>query len=146
MSTKPSPSAEALIAGLCGPLQVGAQLAEAPMRSIDSYIEQLNQSGLLYPTLALGTIVMSRSYGMHCQSESNELIQAAVSTKHGTAAVYWDSEDYMDFEDDPDFEAEALIRTRPLRECPPAIRSLVWPQINGLLMRVINSCRLRPEA
>ena len=142
MKTQLQPSAEAIIASLCGPLQIGAQLADAPMRSIDSYIKQLNGSGLLNPTIALGTIVISRSYGVDCHEESNELIQAAVSTRHGTAAVYWDSEDYLQFEGGPDFHSEAMRRARPLRECPPAIRSMVWPQVNKLLVQVLNSARL----
>lgn len=142
MKTQTKPSAEAIIASLCGPLQIGAQLADAPMRSIDSYIKQLNGLGLLYPTIALGTIVISRSYGVYCREESNELIQAAVSTRHGTAAVYWDSEDYLLFEDGADFHSEAMQRARPLRDCPAAIRSMVWPQVNKLLVQVLNSAKL----
>lgn len=142
MTSNHSTSAEAIIANLCGPLQIGAQLAEAPMRSVDSYIDQLNKSGLLHTTIVLGPIVIRRSYGVDGPTDSGELIQAAVSTAHGTAAVFWDSEDYVLFKGDPQFEAEALDRARPLRECPPAIRSMIWPQINELLIRLISSCQL----
>ena len=134
--------AESVLAKFCEPLQIVAQRAEAQMRSVDSYINQLNRSGLLHRTIVLGPIIISRSYGIDSPSDSGELILAAVTTDHGTTAVFWDSEDYASYRHDPEFEAESLARARPLRDCPPAIQSLIWPQIKPLLMRLISTCKL----
>jgi hypothetical protein len=137
-----SPNTEALIANLCSPLQIGAQLAEAPMRSVDCYIDQLNRLGLLNTTLVLGPIVIRRSYGVGGPSDSGQLIQAAISTEHGTAAAFWDSEDYALYKNDPAFEQEAMSRVRPLRDCGPAIRAMVWPHVSELLVRLTSGFTL----
>ncbi len=136
------PLGTALFTQLCNSLQLSSQLVDAPMRSVDTYLAQMNRLGLFNRSIVVGPIVIRRSYGVDGRSDSGEFIQAAVTTDHGTAAVFWDSEDYVELKSSHDFEAEAWSRVRPLRECPPAIRSMVWPHLDSLLVRLIAQCDL----
>ena len=129
------------IGQVCETLQSGAQAAETHIRNVDLYIEKVSALGLVNRTIITGPIVIRRGYGIDGPCDSGELIQAAISTEHGTAAVFWDSEDYAWCRHHDQFEFEAMLRARPLRECSPAIRAMVYPQVNDLLLCLINCIR-----
>ena len=142
MKLTDKPTGHLLFAQLCSSLQQGSELADAPMRCVDNHLAQLKRLGLLRRSIVVGPVVISRSYGVDGPGDSGEFVQAAVTTSHGTAAVFWNSDDFAEFKSDNEFEAEAFLRTRPLRDCSPAIRSMVWPHIDLLLLQLIAQCKL----
>ena len=130
------------ISRLCRTLDRRAQDAAAYMQSVDRNVAQLRSLGLVNRTIITGPIVIQRSHGLNGPSDSGELIQAAISTEHGTVAVFWDSEDFALYRHDEEFDAEAMERARPLRECSPAVRAMVAPHICHLLGELLGRCRL----
>jgi len=121
------------LAKLCYKLQIGSQLADGPLRTLDGYLAQLNQLGLFTQSIVLGPVVLTRAYGVDGPNDSGQVIQAAVTSDFGAAAVVWNSEDYHAAQDDYELERDALDRAVALRKCAPAIRSLVWPHVSELV-------------
>jgi len=134
--------AETRLAQLCQSLRIGDHLADSPLLYLDSCLSQLHDLGFFNSTIVVGPIVLSRSYGFDGPVDSGELIQAAVTTDRGAAAVFWDSEDYAQLRNEEAFLSEAYWRVRPLRDCAPAIRSVVWPHIEPLLIQLFGRCKL----
>jgi hypothetical protein len=123
----------AQLAKVCESLATGATFAKAYVQSVDRYIAQLRDLGLLNATLIAGPVVIRRSHGSDGPSDSGELIQAAISLEQGTVAIFWDSEDFALYQHDAGFEAEAMLRARPLRECASGIQTILWPAVNDCL-------------
>jgi hypothetical protein len=129
---------DVVLGQLCHKLTVGSQLADTPLCALDSYLSQLNQLGLFNQSIVLGPVVLRRAHGVDGRTDSGELVQAAITTDFGAAAVYWDSLDFDDVKDSHDFEGEALDRATPLRKCAPAIRSVVWPHVPALVTKLLD--------
>ena len=112
------------------------------MQSVDRNIEQISFLGLVDRSIVMGPVVARRRHGANELSGSPVLIQAAISTEHGTAAVFWNVEDFAFNRHDSKFEAEAMKRARPLRECSRAVQAMVWPHLATMLGELLNRCRL----
>jgi len=130
------------IARACDTLQRGALDMDAYLQSVDRNVVQLRSLGLVNRTIIMGPIVIRRRHRLDNATGSFELIQAAISTEHGMAAVFWDSEDFELSKQDELFEAEAMERARPLRDCVPAVRGLVSPHICQLLGELLGRCQI----
>ncbi len=56
-----SADTEMVLAQLCYTLQLGSQLADAPMRTVDGYLAQLKKLGLFHRSIVLGPVIVSRA-------------------------------------------------------------------------------------
>ncbi len=108
MNSITEPNTEVMLAKLCYDLQLGLRLSERPLKVFDSCLEKLNEFGLFHESFILGPVVLRRSFGINGPSDSDELIQAAVTTDFGAAAVFWDIEDYCDAKHACTIESEAI--------------------------------------
>jgi len=128
---------DAVFARLQDTLTAVSRECDMPLQTMDGYIQRLNDLGLFHRNIICGPIVMTRSYGIDGPSDSGQLVQAAVTTDHGAAVIFWDSEDYYEANQSQVFEEEAMSRTVALCDCTPAIRSIVWPHIADLVERLM---------
>ncbi len=143
MKLIPDADTEMVLAQLCYTLQLGSQLADAPIRAVDGYFAQLRKLGFFRRSIVLGPVIVSRAYGVEGPSDSGELIQAAVTSDLGAAAVFWDSEDYNRALESRTCECEALEAVRPLHDCEPAIRAVIWPHIPALVQKLLDQIDVR---
>lgn len=119
-----------------------AKLADAYVQSVDRNVEQLRSLGLVDQAIIMGPIVDRRGYAADRLDDSRVLIQAAISTDHGTSAIFWAPADFALYRHDERFEAEAIKRLRPLRECSLTIQAKVWPHIAPMLSDLLGRCRM----
>lgn len=112
--------------------------SDMAMQSIDGYIQRLNDLGFFHRNIICGPIVMTRSYGIDGPSDSGQLVQAAVTSDHGSAVIFWDSEDYYEANQSQVFKEEAMLRVVALSDCTPAVRAVVWPHIAELVDRLMS--------
>ncbi len=138
MNLIPNADTEMVLAQLCHTLQLGSQLADAPMRTVDGYFAQLRKLGIFHRSIVLGPVIVSRAYGVDGPGDSGELVQAALTTNFGAAAVFWNSEDYSYAREAGTSESDAFAAARPLRDCVPAIRAVLWPHIPPLVVVLLG--------
>ncbi len=117
------------------------RLAAEADQQLPRLIKRLNglaSIGLLSKDILIGPIVMMRSDGMELADEGDTIVQAALTTHMGPAALFWSGDEFSDPGMFPSLEAEALDRAMPLRHCSIAVRGLVWPEVPALLKQALN--------
>ncbi|QDU59954.1 hypothetical protein Pan216_07890 [Planctomycetes bacterium Pan216] len=113
--------------------------AEARVEGLNEQFRALHATGMLHNLVLLGSVILSRPYGVGGPFDSGQSIQAALSLRAGVGAIYWDTEDAATLADDPDgYEREASGRVVPFEECEPAVRALLYSCIPDLVERMIK--------
>ncbi len=75
---------------------------------------------------------------MELADEGDTIVQAALTTHLGPAALFWSGDEFSDPGMFPSLEAEALIAPCRSRHCSIAVRGLVWPEVPALLKQALN--------
>lgn len=109
------------------------ELAEARIGMANELLAQLAATELMNDQIFLGDVILQRSYSVHFDSGTGQVIQAALSTCGGFGAIFWDSEELATLEGAPQFESEATLRLIPFGQCGPAVKALLLPQLEPLL-------------
>ena len=118
------------------------QVTDKHLQILDGYCIQLNRIGYVHRSIVVGPIVLRRSYGLDGPEDSGQLVQAALTTDFGSAAIFWDTEDYGDAIRTGDLERIAMESAVPLCKCESAIRSLVYPKIPNLVALLLESHKI----
>lgn len=124
-------------------LQVRQQLerAETVMPSINMLVDQLASVELVRGVAFAGEVIYDRALtaGAHLTDDS-EMLQAAILVPGGVGVILWSREEFLAMNSGPIEPDLQQLRRRfvPFRECAPAIRGLLMPQLDSLVKRVVQ--------
>ena len=118
-------------------MRARVQAVDAAIKAFDKQVSELHHLGLIHRTILLGPVALTRGYAVGGPSISGEVVQAALASDGGAAAIFWDSEDRCLDLSVEETESEAMDKARRLADCPAAIRTAVWPHMNELLAKLI---------
>lgn len=126
-------------------LSLRAQLdqAEAHVPNINALFARLAEVDRLNETIILGLVIYEGHYniltGPH---EMGQVVQAALMVPQGFGVICWDSAEYLIFRKNPPRTvAELLLRFVAFETCPPAIKTLLLPQVHPLLAQFLGRLR-----
>ena len=83
--------------------------AEPYFRTLNMQLRQLHSSGLFPNVALLGPVVLVRPYGVDGPWDTGEIVQAALGLPSGFGAIYWDTEEIGENQD----ESEVCARISP---------------------------------
>ncbi len=88
----------------------------------------------------LGLVVHMREYSPESQpNDSGLVLQAALDIPRGFGIAAWDSGNYAELRRSPEgLEFQRSLNFVPFDELEPAIRALLLPQVESLLLRLIQ--------
>ena len=120
------------------------EAAELYIPQINRQIDQLVLIGLLEPTMHLGDIIYESRYNpAYGAEDSTRLLQAALAPGFGGIGVSpWNSEDYwrfVNFNGSP--QAEAIFNFLPFEHCSSAVKGLLVPRVQPLVVRACELLR-----
>ena len=123
-------------------LQIRSQLdqADAHVSNINQIVESIGDLKLITERTLLGHVVHMQEYSPRSQmTDSGLVLQAALDIPKGLGIAAWDSETYAELRTSPEgLDPHASLKFVPFNELEPAIRALLLPHVESLLIRLIQ--------
>lgn len=125
---------------LDGQIRHAREQSEARVLEFNGLIRQLGAAGCVGPVVLLGRLLHRYEYTPGAgPSDSEQVVQAALSATFGFGVIMWNSEEYARLAALPDGpEAEAQLYYRPFDECEGVLQALLLPEIEPLLERFMS--------
>ena len=123
-------------------LQMRSQLdqADAHVSNINQIVKSIGDLKLVTERTLLGHVVHMQEYSPRSQmTDSGFVLQAALDIPKGLGIAAWDSETYAELRTSPEgLDPHASLKFVPFNELEPAIRALLLPHVESLLIRLIQ--------
>ena len=123
-------------------LRVRSQLdqADAHISVVNEVIASIASLQLVSDRTFLGHVVHSKDYAPRFQpADSGIVLQAALNIPQGLGIAAWDSDTFAELRQASDgLEWNRGSTFVPYHELEPAIRALLLPQVESLLLRLIQ--------
>ena len=123
-------------------LQMRSQLdqADAHVSDINLVVKSIGDLKLVTERTLLGHVVHMREYSPRAhQADSGLVLQAALDIPQGLGIAAWDSEEYAELRTSPEgLGPHASLKFVPFNELEPAVRALLLPHVESLLIRLIQ--------
>ena len=123
-------------------LQMRSQLdqADAHVSNISQIVESIGDLKLVTERTLLGHVIHMQEYSPRAQrTDSGLVLQSALDIPKGLGIAAWDSETYTELRTSPEgLEPHASLKFVPFNKLEPAIRALLLPHVESLLIRLIQ--------
>lgn len=108
---------------------------------VNGVVTELYRCGLLRDMLVVGPVVLERRYAGQRAQKTHEVIQAGLSSVDGLVAIYWDSDEYLAANFDPEAALHSLAKERaePIASAMPIVKGLVCRHAEAMLEKLLEN-------
>ncbi|WP_146411622.1 hypothetical protein [Crateriforma conspicua] len=88
-------------------------VADRSIDELNRIVKAIDETGLLFPVVITGPVFLRRWYSPHGQDDNLQIVQAALSSEFGAAAVFWNGEEFDDLVNSDSMDDLAASRSMP---------------------------------